>query len=328
MPPTNKQMPPTEVKVSTQTFTAHCPCITKVNLEKVHERFQAFKASSSPNEFETRFKTFTEINFSGRSTTKKNFLNCVSLKTLKDTYKKSKQVIDLKIFNNGVIQLAGCKEYLDTLPSIRLIIQGFFKLNSEDPNILTFAEPNPKSVNIYIVSAMRNIFFNLGFKIKRDTLRDYFICNKHDMDPPEQFDKQIRISAPLTGFTGVQIYFPIKDLSNLSIHRLKFQPETLSEATDELVPLRELWNLKPKLEKQRMNKPASVSISIFQTGNILMSGIDFEFQDPIFNWFINKVTQIKDQIEVPQDTPEGKGQAVTFAEYIHPKQLALPLRSN
>jgi len=324
MSPNSRQITPMEVKVSTQTFTAHCPSITEVNLEKVHERFQAYKASSSPDEFETNFKTFTDINFSGRSASKKNFLNCVSLKTYKDTHKKSKQIIDLKIFNNGVIQLAGCKEYLDTLPAIRLIIQSFFKLNSEDPSILSFTEPKPRSVDVYIVSAMRNVFFNLGFKIKRDTLRDYFICNKHDLNPPDQFDKQIRISAPLTGFTGVQIYFPIKDLSNLSIHRLKFQPEILNEATDVLVPLSDLWLLKPKLEKQRRNKPASVSISIFQTGNVLMSGIDFEFQDPIFTWFIAKVDQIRGQIEVPQDTTESKGQVVTFTEYIHPKQLTLP----
>lgn len=324
MPPIYRQITPMEVKVSTQTFTAHCPGITKVNLEKVHERFLAYKASTSQDEFETNFKTFTDINFSGRSAIKKNFLNCVSLKTYKDTHKKSKQVIDLKIFNNGVIQLAGCKEYLDTLSSVRLIIQSFFKLNSEDPDILSFNEPNPGSVDVYIVSAMRNVFFNLGFKIKRDTLRDYFICNKHDIDPPEQFDNQIRISAPLTGFTGVQIYFPIKDLSNLSIHRLKFQPELINEATDVLVPLKDLWLLKPKLEKQRKNKPASVSISIFQTGNVLMSGIDCEFQDPIFTWFINKVDQIKAQIEAPPETPEGKDQVVTFTEYIHPKQLTLP----
>lgn len=307
-----------EVKVSTQTFTVHCPNISGVNLETVYERFLAYQASTSSDEFETNFKTFDKINFSGRSAVKKNFLNCVSLKTY-----NHKQVIDLKIFNNGVIQLAGCKEYADTLSPVRLIIQSFFKLNFEDPNILSFDDPSGP-INVYIVSAMRNVFFNLGFKIKRDTFRDYFIFNKNDLNPPEQFDNQIRISAPLTGFTGVQIYFPIKDLSNLSIHKLKFQPLVLCEVDDAIVPLKELWLLRPKLEKQRKNKPASVSISAFQTGNVLMSGIDAEFQEPIFHWFIAKVNQIKGDIEVPHETSNGKGRGINFADYIHPKQLTIP----
>lgn len=317
-------MSPVEVKVSTQTFTVHCPSITKVNLKRVYERFITYKASTSPDEFETNFKTFTSINFLGRSATKKNFLNCVSLKVAKDISKKSKQIIDLKIFNNGVIQLAGCKEYLDAVPSLRLIIQAFFRLNSEDPTILTFDKPNPGPVDVYIVSAMRNVFFNLGFKIKRDTFRDYFICNKHDLDPPDQFEKQIRIFAPLTGFTGVQIYFTIKDLSNLNIHKLRFQPKVLVEEKDTMVPLKELWLLKPRLEKKRQSKPSAVSISIFQTGNVLMSGIDIEFQELIFDWFMNKVDFIKDKIEAPQEASENEDQVVTFTEYIHPKQLTIP----
>lgn len=323
MPPVHRQTA-MEVKVSTQTFTAHCPIITSVNLEKVYERFLAYKDNPT-GEFETSFGTFTSINFSGRSAVKKNFLNCISLKTVQDNHhKKSKQVIDLKIFNNGVIQLAGCKEYLDTLQSVRLIIQSFFNIKSEDPAILSLSEG---PVEVYIVSAMRNVFFNLGFKIKRDTFRNYFICNKANLDLPDQFENQVRISAPLTGFTGVQIYFPIKDLSNLSIHKLTFQPETsvevLTETEDVLVPLKDLWALKPKLEKQKKSTPASVSISIFQTGNVLMSGIDYEFQHPIFTWFIEKVNQIRDHIEVQKETSE-KGSIVTFKDYIHPKKLQLP----
>ena len=55
-----------------------------------------------------------------------------------------------------------------------------------------------------------------------------------------------------------------------------------------------------------------------------MSGIDIEFQELIFDWFMKKVDFIKDKIEAPQEASENEDQVVTFTEYIHPKQLTIP----
>ena len=230
-----------------------------------------------------------------KNTTGKNFLNCVSLTIQLDPSKN----INVKLFHNGVFQLTGCKCYEHAKKSLVIIwsrmdkIEGLcvFKKNSG------FSSTHMEA---YIVSAMRNVDFRLGFNINREAL------TKHVMQNTAYKTADITQS-----FMGVQLTIPIEYVGDMIIHKLSFYPDR--EFTDETVRYDEFWDVKPDT-RAKAKKPKSVTISVFQTGQVLMSGIDEKYQIPVFKWFVDEINKIKESIMVK------KKEEKTFIEYIPKKR--------
>lgn len=209
--------------------------------------------------------------------TKKNFLNCVTLII------SIEKRINVKIFKNGVFQLTGCKNIsnvkkcLHTILTELLRVPSCFKFNSTDTNFV-----------IYIKSAMRNIDFDLGFKINRTSLATYLFENTNYNVPPLT-----------TTNMGVKIKIPLENIEDLPITKI-----TYPSRDEEIISFKNCFSViepdSKKLKDKLTNK--FISISIFQNGKVLMSGIDETFQKKYYIWLVNLLQTIK-HIIVNPDVP-------------------------
>lgn len=209
---------------------------------------------------------------------KKNFLNCVTL--IIQVEKK----INVKIFKNGVFQLTGCKNILNVKKCIHVILTELSKF----PHCFKFNDDDNKNFIIYIKSAMRNIDFDLGFKINRTYLAIYLHQNTNYNVPPLT-----------TTNMGVKLKIPLENIEDLPITKI-----TYPTREEEIISFKECFSvIEPdakKLKDKLNNK--FISISIFQNGKVLMSGIDETLQEKYYIWLIDLLQTIKDEIVNP-DTP-------------------------
>lgn len=283
------------IPVSTQTFTVRSN-IEHIELQNFYELLQPTSLGGSDNEnlealegsivcikYKTSIKgeiqvTKVKKRKSGEKTdAKKNFLNCVTL--IIQVEKK----INVKIFKNGVFQLTGCKNISNVKKCLHVILTELSKF----PNCFKFNSFNSNFI-IYIKSAMRNIDFDLGFKINRILLAIYLHQNTNYSVPPLT-----------TTNMGVKLKIPLKNVEDLPITKI-----TYPSRKEDIVTFKECFNvIEPdakKLQDKLNNK--FISISIFQNGKVLMSGIDETFQEKYYNWLIDLLHTIKDKI-VNFDTP-------------------------
>jgi TATA-box binding protein (TBP) (component of TFIID and TFIIIB) len=277
------------IPVSTQTFTVRSN-IEHIELQNFYELLQTTTKKTDNDEGEIvciKYKMLIkgEIPITkvkkrksdGKPDAKKNFLNCVTL--IIQVEKK----INVKIFKNGVFQLTGCKNISNVKKCLHVILTELSKF----PDCFKFSDNNTNFV-IYIKSAMRNIDFDLGFKINRTLLAIYLHQNTNYSVPPLT-----------TTNMGVKLKIPLKNVEDLPITKI-----TYPSRKEDIVSFKECFSvIEPdvkKLQDKLNNK--FISISIFQNGKVLMSGIDETFQEKYYNWLIDLLHTIKEKIVNP-DTP-------------------------
>lgn len=204
----------------------------------------------------------------------KNFLNCVTLSVM------SNKKINVKIFNNGVFQLTGCKTNQHVSFSVDTIFQEFIKAEC-----FSFQRGETNFV-YYVVSAMRNVDFEIGFKIDREALGTFISTHTEYSVPPMT-----------TGYMGVKIKIPIDSVSNVLIPKVTYDSTDFSTRSVEYVTYDDFFrNIYPNPKK--INKKYYVSISVFQNGKVLMSGIDESVQISSYEWFIKIVNEMKNLVGI------------------------------
>lgn len=285
------------IKVSTQTFIIHSN-LYDINLQDVSKQLAL-------NDDINIFPRIVNISYKNEDrglvfTTKKkkligkNFLNCISL-TVKINQDKN---INVKIFNNGVFQLTGCKSYQHAKDTFLNVWENIDKLN-----ICTFVKNtkfNETHLEAYVVSAMRNIDFNLGFEINRELFGDYIM----------RFT-EYKVVPIIRGFMGVQIYVPIESIESMTIHKITYQD---SQYSDEEMEYKKFWDIKPSVISKAQKKKF-VTVAIFQTGHVLISGVDAKYQQPVYEWLINLIYSIKKLIEVTRNEPQSFSEFIDFDSF-------------
>ena len=141
------------VSVSTHTYIAYTS-LENLNLESI---FNEVKICDTLIHvlYRKREKGFKKKNPTSK---KKKFLNCISF-----TFIKNNKKVNLKVFRNGVVQLTGCK----SLEHCKFGIIIFWDLIK---NIIRI-----DSLELFLVSVMRNVNFNLGFFVDREKLGKYIL---------------------------------------------------------------------------------------------------------------------------------------------------------
>lgn len=206
-----------------------------------------------------------------RSENKKNFLNCVALSVLSD------KKINVKIFNNGVFQMTGCKKPQNVTFCMNVVHAELFRIKASIPEVFNVDEP----FRYYVISAMRNVDFDIGFKINRNALGTY-ISSHTDYSVP-----------PMTsGYMGVKIKIPVESVLDIDISLHDSAGRILSRTS-----YGEFYASVYPNEK-KLKKNHFVSISVFQNGKVLMSGIDVSVQSTCYYWFVNLIGEIKDLVEL------------------------------
>lgn len=260
-----------KIKVSTQTYIVYSN-ILNIDLVALTDIFE-------PTELVTnlKYKTIVKgvIKPPKRKIKKKRvktFLNCVTMSVF-----TGDKIINAKIFNNGVFQLTGCKRKEHATGCIQTVIELIAEYGC-------YNREEGDTIDVYLASVMRNIDFDLSFKIDREAMATY-VYNYTDFRVP-----------PLTkGYMGIKIKIPLKDVNDLTVTRMTLDGTTLaltnvSETTYEDLMTNIVKDVK-KLKKEKV-----ISISVFQNGKVLMSGVDEHYQRIYYDWFVAFATENKASI--------------------------------
>ena len=315
-----------KLAVSTQTFIVKS-VIEYIDLKKCYDEFNIVDNLSVVS---IKYKLEHRGIFDKEKPIKpkaKNFLNCVTLSILLD------KKLNVKIFNNGVFQFTGCKHYRHVVDAMAIILRQFVEMRCYrlcqrllrsvatsssgdggsgsggdsidgkpiDTEVVMSIDDDDDdgAIVYYIVSAMRNIDFELGFKIDRQAFgniieqtTDYFI-------------------PPMTsGYMGVKIKIPVLDTTLIYLPKIEFmykrcyddttqptQPTTTTTYSSiESTVSHDIFytNIFPK----RKPKSYFVSISVFQNGKVLMSGLNETVQRPCYEWFVSMIDRVRGQINL------------------------------
>lgn len=270
-----------DIPVSTQTFTVKTNIFFIIDLEHLFEKLSLNEKITSIK-YKTQVKGEFKKKKKKKTTHKKNFLNCVTVVVLFD------KKINVKIFKNGVFQLTGCKHLLHAKQSIHYILQYMSTCGLNDTYIVVSTsqeclthEGKISDIVCYFKSAMRNIDFELGYKINREILAKQLHLNTNINIPPITCTNM-----------GVKIKLPI-NLKTLPVYKMHFDKYPIHTEIEYIDCFEYLIGKKMSDQDrdQKMNK--FVSISIFQNGKVTFSCADMIYQEQFFNWFTDVMNNIK-----------------------------------
>jgi TATA-box binding protein (TBP) (component of TFIID and TFIIIB) len=288
-----------EIPVSTQTFTVRSN-IKNINLHMFYEKLQPVvdptpktqsaiiisvkyqqqkKGCDSPKELKTKRKNDDSKT---AETPKRNFLNCITLVI------QTEKRINIKIFKNGVFQLTGCKGINNVRQCLKLILDELKMLKNED--CFTLGEGSETFI-IFIKSAMRNIDFDLGFKIKREILANHlsqFYDNDDNVIIPDAVGNKMDVK--------VKIRIERDELKALPVTKI-INPNSDNPIEEKITFEDCLHIIEPDVKKLESKlKDKFVSISVFQNGKVLMSAMDESIQEKCYKWFTHLIKQIENDI--------------------------------
>ena len=126
---------------------------------------------------------------------------------------------------------------------------------------------------------MRNVNFNLGFFVDREKLRKYIL----------ESQSGYKISPVIGGFIGMRFIIELESIDDMPVYKFKINDEGLIEE-------------EPILYEKLNNKNAKkkINIVIFQTGRVLISGIHEKYQNPVIEWFLKLIKEVKDDIKIKE----------------------------
>jgi TATA-box binding protein (TBP) (component of TFIID and TFIIIB) len=222
---------------------------------------------------------------------KRNFLNCITLII------QIEKRINIKIFKNGVFQLTGCKDIDNVRRCLKLILTELSKANERigatqgSPTCFQFEEGSDDFV-IYIKSAMRNIDFDLGFKVNRSLLAKWLTRIYEEDDDviiPDAIGNKMDVKVKLRIAREELEHLPVTKITNPTHAKPKEEEVLYKNCLHIIEPD------KKKLETKLKDK--FVSISVFQNGKVLLSAMDASIQEKYYEWFTNLISEIEEVIK-------------------------------
>ena len=164
---------PTPSSLRISTMTAICSINACINLENLSKLIQLQTDGSLPNEkmsISVKKKKKKQIN----SSRKNNFQNqCTFLVEL-----NNKKTVNQKVFKNGNIQMTGLKSNEDGIEAINILVNNIKKNNTIIDNGLCIENVEEIVISDFNI-VLINSDFSCGFKIKREKL--YEILGKYGL---------------------------------------------------------------------------------------------------------------------------------------------------
>lgn len=199
---------------------------------------------------------------------KNNFRNslCVIIKNL-----HSNTCLNLKISKHGKIQITGCKDTINCFEAIEFFVELLIQKCASA--IFKFASVDLVQIKFIII--MTNLIYNCGFKV--DKLK---ICRLIRSEPSHEF---IDLSCTDFGYTGLNIKLRQKEnILSIPLHTL--HRKTMS------------WKREKTKYHCDFKKPKFNTFLIFNSGKIIISGMQEQTMKNDFNFFSEYIVQNKDSI--------------------------------
>lgn len=201
------------------------------------------------------------------------------------------KVINLKIYTNGTFQMTGCKNHNHAEECIK-IMWNFIK--DRPGELYTFK--NSDRLEILLIQCMRNIDFSLGFKVDREKLSKYL----HSQSELGNFNCILKMSF---GYTGVTIKIPLDEpIEMMKIKKLIYDPDFIDEngthwRKQDAFYKEYIDNLKPRDQKNKIDKKRFISFQVFHSGQVILSSINSKFMKPYYYKFLSIIQEGYDKIE-------------------------------
>lgn len=196
------------------------------------------------------------------------------------------KIIDFKISKNGKFQMTGCKFRSQAEKCIHYIWTCII-----NTNYYKFENETDKHLKVMFIPSMRNIDFDIGFHINRESL-DHYINTKTD------YRSLLETSI---GYTGVNIKFPFtKSILDIKIKQRDWINSEWQPI--ELVSYNKYLDTEnPKDRKKKLDKKRYTTFLVFHSGKTIMSCIDKDFGRDHFYDFINILHKNRNILEEKLD---------------------------
>jgi TATA-box binding protein (TBP) (component of TFIID and TFIIIB) len=190
--------------------------------------------------------------------------------------------LNFKISKNGKFQITGAKSVDQSIEALSYFWNNIKSLDKYK-DLETF--------EIYLLTVMTNIDFNIGFEVDREKLDMY-------MNEDKRFNSLLEASF---GYTGVNIKFPVNNVEPEIIH-IKFNRED-NEPTYIESPN---WDsFIKKIDKKDGDKMISKkrysTFLVFHSGEVIMSGMNIKMMKPHFDTFSTMIKESRHIIEEKLD---------------------------
>ena len=185
------------------------------------------------------------------------------------------KLINLKISTNGKMQVTGCKE----IDNCKNAMISLFNIILSEPSTFLNGEITDE-INIIFNNVMTNKDFFIGFYINRENL-DKIINSSTEHNS---------ILETSFGYTGVNLKMNLDKNRERSFDCLRINSKTKETLNYKMSYCDYIEKLNPK-EIEKENKTKYITFLIFQSGNIIMSGINEILMEKYYNIFYDIVEQ-------------------------------------
>ena len=204
----------------------------------------------------------------------KYFRNAVTVVMKIDDNGSVDKFINFKISHNGKFQMTGCKSCLQAEKCIKFIWKFINEFHIGEQN----------SFKVIFRTVMTNIDFNLGFTVNRENLDKYI--NNHT-----PHNSLLETSF---GYTGVNIKIPFTDKIDNELKTIEWDKTKWKKYNTSFQQYLDIIPLKDK--EKELNKQRYKTFLVFQSGNVIMSGLNKQYMEKYYNEFYKIINQCSDQI--------------------------------
>lgn len=208
---------------------------------------------------------------------------------------------NVKVCQNGVLQITGCKTLEHIINTVKYLWIRFEKCKrviqydlttstADTASTADVKQPHPECIDMLFIPAMRNIDFSLGFNLDREKLAH--VISKHP-----SFYCLLETSF---GYTGVNIKIPLQhNIEDVDILRMR---RTVNGPVNAFVPFDDKYSTyldtinSEKERDKKKRKRRYVTCLCFYSGKIIISGIDAVTTRPIFNELVSVFISRKHEI--------------------------------
>tara|TARA_A100001035_G_C27547398_1_gene392482 strand:- start:190 stop:678 length:489 start_codon:yes stop_codon:yes gene_type:complete len=140
------------------------------------------------------------------------------------------------------------------------------------------------NIEIIFVTVMTNIDFNLQFLVNRENLDKFINQNTN-------YNSLLETSF---GYTGVNIKLPFDDDIDLDLKKIIYKDDKWDETT---IKYDKYINSLPiKDQEKESNKKRYLTFLVFQSGNVIMSGMINKFMENYYYKFYDIINKCRDDI--------------------------------
>ena len=243
--------------------------------EKVIERNNIENGSIVTLKYQGEMRGVDLKNKKKTRSSNKYFRNAVTVVMKIESNNSVEKFINFKISHNGKFQMTGCKSSDQAEKCIKYIWKYIndFDICKQKSNF-----------KVIFRTVMTNIDFNLGFTVNRENLDKYM--NNHT-----PFNSLLETSF---GYTGVNIKMAFNDKINSELKTIEWDKTRWKKYNTSFEQYLDVIPLKDK--EKELSKQRYITFLVFQSGNVIMSGINKDYMQKYYNEFFKIINKCIDDI--------------------------------